>query len=100
MPIIQLNKNERLISTSRIWEWQKRQIRKHRTTGEEMDEWVFFRNYMTLENALNDVANCLIRASKHEDILEAIKDVRNEIKALGKAITATIEKDFSPCSQQ
>ena len=92
MPIIQLNKNERLISTSRIWEWQKRQIRKHRTTGEEMDEWVFFRNYMTLENALNDVANCRMRASKHEDILDAISDVKSEIQALGKRITAILAK--------
>lgn len=92
MPIIQLNKTERLISTSRIWEWQKKQIRKHRITGEDQVEWLFFRNYMTLENALNDIANSRIRLSNREDILDAIRDVKNEVQALGKAITDVLSK--------
>ena len=90
MPIIVLNDSERLISTARVWEWQKKQKLKDRVTEEEIVEWVFFRNYMTAENALNDVAQSRIRVSKHEDILEATKDLKSEIQLLGKRITDTL----------
>ena len=93
MPIIQINNFERLISTPRVWEWQKKKIRKHRTDGADIIEWAFFRNYMTLENALNDIAKSHIRISMHADILAAINEEKNALVDLCKAITAQIKTD-------
>jgi hypothetical protein len=90
MPVIKLSATQRLISTTRTWEWQHLRIRKHRKTGEPIEEWDFFRNYTSLESALTDVVNVGIRVSKHEDILEAVQEVNNAMASVSKALTHPI----------
>ncbi len=94
MPIIKLNQDQRLISTQRMWEWQILGTRKHRLTGEPIDDWKFYRNYTSLESALNDVANVWIRSSRHEDIRLAIQEVKNSLAEVCSALTMPIAQDM------
>ena len=99
MPIIQLTPTQRLISTPRTWEWQHLKSRKHRKTGEQVKEWEFYRNYPSRESALTDVANTLIRLSSHEDMLGAIREVKNAMATLCKAITLPIDGEVQTICQ-
>ncbi len=89
MPLFQISDTERLISTSRVWEWQKLQIRKHRVTKELVEDWQFYRNYTSIESALKDLAEHGIRLSDEKLILDAIHDVKKLLERLGRAITDT-----------
>jgi hypothetical protein len=100
MPIINLSPNERLVSTPRTWEWQRLRIRKHRLTAESVESWDFYRNYTSLESALSDVANVRIRASKHEDIRNAIQEVKDAMASISKAITQPLMKDVKAISKK
>jgi predicted SAM-dependent methyltransferase len=89
MPVFKISNTERLISTPRVWEWQKLQIRKHRITKELVEDWQFYRNYTSIESALKDLAEHGIRLSDEKLILDAIKDVKKLLERLGKGITDT-----------
>lgn len=89
MPIFKISDTERLISTPRVWEWQKLQMRKHRVTKEPIEDWQFYRNYISIESALKDLAEHGIRLSDEKLILDAIKDVKKLLERLGKGITDT-----------
>ena len=89
MPLFKISDTERLISTSRVWEWQKLQMRKHRVTKELVEDWQFYRNYTSIESALKDLAEHGIRLSDEKLILDAIRDVKKFLQQLGKAITDT-----------
>jgi len=100
MPIIALSPTQRLISTQRTWEWQHLKTRKHRKTGLPVDDWQFYRNYTSLESALNDVANTWIRLSNHQDILDAIREVKNAMATVGKAITQPVDDEVQTICQK
>ena len=100
MPIINLNPNERLVSTPRTWEWQRLRVRKHRLTAESIESWDFYRNYTSLESALSDVANVRIRISKHEDICKAIHEVKDALASISKAITEPLINDVRAISKK
>lgn len=87
MPIFKISNTERLISTPRVWEWQKLHMRKHRVTKELVEDWQFYRNYTSLESALKDLAEHGIRLSDEKLILDAIQDVKKLLEGLGRAIT-------------
>ena len=87
MPVFKISDTERLISTPRVWEWQKLQMRKHRVTKELVEDWQFYRNYTSIESALKDLAEHGIRLSDEKLILDAIQDVKKLLERLGKAIT-------------
>lgn len=87
MFIFKISDTERLISTPRTWEWQKLQMRKHRVTKEPIEDWQFYKNYLSIESALKDLAEHKIRLSEEKLILDAIRDVKNLIERLGKSIT-------------
>ncbi len=87
MPVFKISDTERLISTPRVWEWQKLQIRKHRVTKELIEDWQFYRNYTSIESALKDLAEHGIRLSDEKLILDAIQDVKKLLQGLGRAIT-------------
>ena len=89
MPIFKISDTERLISTPRVWEWQKLQMRKHRVTKEPIEDWQFYRNYISIESALKDLAEHGIRLSDEKLILDAIQDVKKLLQSLGKALTDT-----------
>lgn len=89
MPIFKISDTERLISTPRVWEWQKLQMRKHRVTKELVEDWQFYRNYTSIESALKDLAEHGIRLSDEKLILDAIQDVKKLLESLGKALTNT-----------
>lgn len=89
MPIFKISDTERLISTPRVWEWQKLQMRKHRVTKELVEDWQFYRNYTSIESALKDLAEHGIRLSDEKLILDAIHDVEKLLQGLGRAITDT-----------
>ncbi len=89
MPAFKISDTERLISTPRVWEWQKLQIRKHRVTKELIEDWQFYRNYTSIESALKDLAEHGIRLSDEKLILDAIKDVKKLLESLGKSVTDT-----------
>ncbi len=87
MTAFKISDTERLISTPRVWEWQKLQIRKHRVTKELTEDWQFYRNYTSIESALKDLAEHGIRLSDEKLILDALQDVKMLLTGLGKAIT-------------
>ena len=87
MPIFKISDTERLISTPRVWEWQKLQMRKHIVTKELVEDWQFYRNYTSIESALRDLAEHGIRLSDEKLILDAIQDVKKLLEGLGRAIT-------------
>ena len=87
MPVFKISETERLISTPRVWEWQKLQMRKHRVTKEPIEDWQFYKNYLSIESALKDLAEHKIRLSDERLILDAIQDVKKLIERLGKSIT-------------
>ena len=87
MPIFKISGTERLISTPRVWEWQKLQMRKHRVTKELVENWQFYRNYTSIDSALRDLAEHGIRLSDEKLILDAIQDVKKFLEGLGRAIT-------------
>ena len=87
MPVFKISETERLISTPRVWEWQKLQMRKHRVTKELVEDWQFYRNYNSIESALKDLAEHGIRLSDEKLILDAIQDVKKLLQGLGRAIT-------------
>ena len=87
MPVFKISETERLISTPRVWEWQKLQMRKHRVTKELVEDWQFYRNYLSIESALKDLAEHGIRLSDEKLILDAIQDVKSLLERLGRAIT-------------
>lgn len=87
MFIFKISDTERLISTPRTWEWQKLQMRKHRVTKEPIEDWQFYKNYLSIESALKDLAEHKIRLSEEKLILDAIRDVKNLIERLGKSLT-------------
>ena len=87
MFIFEISDTERLISTPRTWEWQKLQMRKHRVTKKPIEDWQFYKNYLSIESALKDLAEHKIRLSEEKLILDAIRDVKNLIERLGKSIT-------------
>ena len=87
MPAFKISDTERLISTPRVWEWQKLQMRKHRVTKELVEDWQFYKNYTSIESALKDLAEHGIRLSDEKLILDAIHDVKKLLERLGKAIT-------------
>jgi hypothetical protein len=62
-------------------------MRKHRVTKEPIEDWQFYKNYLTIESALKDLAEHKIRLSEEKMILDAIQDVKKLIDRLGKAIT-------------
>jgi hypothetical protein len=79
MPIIKISPTERLISTERNWEYQKLRIRKDKNDAEE---WVFYRNYISIESALLDLYNSWIRLSDHESLIDAVEDAKSRISKL------------------
>ena len=87
MLIFKISDSERLISTPRTWEWQKLQMRKHRVTKELIEDWQFYKNYLSIESALKDLAEHKIRLSEEKLILDAIRDVKSLTERLGKSIT-------------
>ena len=87
MPVFKISDTERLISTSRVWEWQKLQIRKHRVTKEPIEDWQFYRNYTSIKSAIQDLSEHGIRLSDQKLILDAIQDVKNLIARLSNALT-------------
>ena len=89
MPVFKISDTERLISTPRVWMWQKLQMRKHRVTKVLEEDWQFYRNYTSLESALKDLAEHGIRHSDEKLILDAIQDVKKLLEGLGRAITDT-----------
>ncbi len=89
MPVFKISDTERLISTPRVWEWQKLQMRKHRVTKELVEDWQFYRNYTSIESALRDLAEHGIRLSDEQLILDAIQDVKKLLEGLSRAITDT-----------
>ena len=89
MPIFKISDTERLISTPKVWEWQKLQMRRHRVTKELIEDWQFYRNYTSIESALKDLAEHGIRLSDEKLILDAIQDVKKLLERLGRAITDT-----------
>ena len=89
MPVFKISDTERLISTPRVWEWQKLQMRKHRVTKEPIEDWQFYRNYISIESALKDLAEHGIRLSDEKLILDAIHDVEKLLEGLSRAITDT-----------
>ena len=89
MPVFKISDTERLISTPRVWEWQKLQMRKHRVTKELVEDWQFYRNYTSIESALKDLAEHGIRLSDEKLILDAIQDVKKLLEGFGRAITDT-----------
>ena len=89
MPVFKISDTERLISTPRVWEWQKLQMRKHRITKELIEDWQFYRNYTSIESALRDLAEHGIRLSDEKLILDAIQDVKKLLEGLSRAITDT-----------
>ncbi len=89
MPIFKISDTERLISTPRVWELQKLQMRKHRVTKELVEDWQFYRNYTSIESALKDLAEHDIRLSDEKLILDAIQDVKSLLERLSRAITVT-----------
>ena len=89
MPVFKISDTERLISTPRVWEWQKLQMRKHRVTKDLVEDWQFYRNYISIESALKDLAEHGIRLSDEKLILDAIHDVKSLLERLGRAITDT-----------
>ena len=93
MPVINLTPTERLISTPRTWEWQRLKLRKDRLTGEPSKSWEFFRNYTSLQSALDDVVNVRIRTSKHQDIGKALQEVKDAMASFSKAITESLMSD-------
>lgn len=100
MPIIKLTPTERLISTSRTWEWQHLKTRKHRINKEPVEVWDFYRNYTSLESALSDVVNTRIRTSKHEDIGKAIQEVKDWMASLSKALTQSLMNDMMAITER
>ena len=100
MPIINLSATERLISTSRTWEWQYLKTRKHRITKEPINSWGFYRNYTLLESALSDVVNTRIRTSRHEDIAIAVSEVKDWMASLSKALIQQLMDDVKQVSIQ
>ena len=89
MFIFKITDTERLISTPRTWEWQKLQMRKQRITKEPIEDWQFYKNYLSIESALKDLAEHKIRLSDERLILDAIQDVKKLLQGLGRAITDT-----------
>ncbi len=89
MPVFKISDTERLISTPRVWEWQKLQMRKHRVTKEFIEDWQFYRNYTSIESAIRDLAEHGIRLSDEKLILDAIQDVKKLLEGLSRAITDT-----------
>ena len=87
MFIFKISDTERLISTPRTWEWQKLQMRKHRVTKVPIEDWQFYKNYLSIESALKDLAEYKIRLSEEKLILDAMRDVKSLIERLGKSIT-------------
>jgi hypothetical protein len=79
MPIIKISTTERIISTDRNWEYQKLRIR-HDKDG--LEEWTFYRNYISIESALLDLYNSRIRLSEHESLIDAIDDAKSLISKL------------------
>jgi len=79
MPIIQISPNERIISTERNWEWQKLRIRRDKGG---IEEWTFYRNYISIESALLDLYNSFIRLSEHESLVNAVDDAKSLISKL------------------
>jgi hypothetical protein len=100
MPIIKLHPTERLISKARTWEWQRLKSRKHRLTAEPIESWDFYRNYTSLESALTDVVSVRIRTSKHEDIRNAIQEVKDAMASISKAITQALMNDVRAISKK
>ena len=90
MPTIYLSSSQRLISSSRTWEWQLLKIRKDRKTKLPSEDWVFFRNYTSLESALNDVASVGVRTSNHKDVLDAISEVEIMMASLCSSLTPNV----------
>lgn len=99
MPVINLTSTERLISTTRTWEWQRLKMRKDRLTDELSESWDFYRNYTSLESALADVVNVRIRTSKHQDIGKAIQEVKDMMASISKAITQSLMKDVKAITE-
>ena len=87
MFIFKISDTERLVSTPRTWEWQKLQMRKHRVTKVPIEDWQFYKNYLSIESALKDLAEHKIRLSEEKLILDSMRDVKNLIERLGKSIT-------------
>jgi hypothetical protein len=87
MFIFKISDTERLISSPRTWEWQKLQMRKHRVTKVPIEDWQFYKNYLSIESALKDLAEHKIRLSEEKLILDAMRDVKSLIERLGKSIT-------------
>jgi hypothetical protein len=79
MPIIKINEKERLISSERMWVWQKLRIRKENLNKEQ---WDFYRNYTSLESAVLDLYNYGIRTSDKESLLDAVRDSKSSITKL------------------
>lgn len=100
MPIIKLTPTERLISTTRTWEWQRLKIRKNRLTGEPAESWDFYRNYTSLESALADVVNVRIRTSKHQDIGKAIQETKDAMASVSKAVTQSLMNDVKAITEE
>jgi uncharacterized membrane protein len=62
-------------------------MRKHRVTKELIEDWQFYKNYLSIESALKDLAEHKIRLSDETLILDAIQDVKKLIERLGRSIT-------------
>jgi len=92
MPIIPLNEKYRLASDYRSWELQEKITRKHRKTGKPAEEWGAIRWYPNIDSALNDASEVCLRISKHEEIGEAIREVKDLMAGIRQALASGLNR--------
>jgi len=89
--VIPITDKYRLAADSHSWAIQEAYKRKGRTSGRVETEWRSIHWYINVENAVNGLADLMLRTSEAESIAEALGAAKDVAATLGKALQPQFE---------
>ncbi len=86
--ILPINEMYRLVANHHSWTIQRRRKRKHRKTEANVEDWQSILWFASLNQALNGLADLMIRTSDARTLVHALAEV--------KKLTATLSQALAP----
>ncbi len=89
--ILPIDASYRLAANRHSWVVQKRRKRKHPKTGVHVDDWESILWFPSLNQAVDGLADLMIRTSDTQTLADALAEVRQVAASLSQALSPTFK---------
>ena len=83
--ILPINDKYRIHADKHCWSIQK--PRKRKENGKVITEWISFQWYISLEQAVNNLGELMVRTSDAQTLTDALTEVKNVTTTLSRALS-------------